>query len=217
MAALACVLALASCGPPTFVTAPRDREVLEAPPSAVSGQTGNSGRYVSRRHQVSISLPDGRTWTIDDHRSPRLVATQASTDSRLEIETTQEDTLMNRERCESRARARGFIGAEPLSTVHDETFVGPADFDSRLWVAVGGPTREGRLEGHVFLIGAHIKQCLVAHYRTSVRAPDEERLLAERLALAEARIVRSMMPATARTADEAVISRDRPGAPRPAR
>ncbi len=124
---------------------------------------------------------------------------------------------MNRDRCEARARARGFLTTEPLSTVHDETFVGPADFDSRLWVALGGPTKEGRLEGHVFLVGAHIKQCLVAHYRTSVRAPDEERLLAERLAVAETRIVRSILPATARTADDSLIPRYRPSTTSPHR
>ncbi len=183
---------------------------MAASPDAAASALARVGRYVSKRHQLSVSLPDGRAWTIDDHSAEALVASHAPSAARLEVQTTREDILVNRQRCEEKARARGFIPNTPLALVHDETMVGPGDFDSRLWVAIGSSNREPGLEGHVFLVGAHIKRCLWVHYRSSVASPDDERLLAERLALAETRIVRTVLPDAARTADDGAPRRERP-------
>jgi hypothetical protein len=68
-------------------------------------------RVHSRRFRISFSLPDRAAWSIDDQSGPSWVATHASTESRLRVELVRGTDLVNRARCEDRARELGWLDA----------------------------------------------------------------------------------------------------------
>lgn len=164
---------------------------------------------------MTIPLPDGHAWKIDDHHGAELVAVHPPTDSRLVLVATQEEELMNRHRCSERARARGWFDERALATVEDRVQVGPDAYDSRVWVAVDATPRKS-LVGHVFLFGAFLRQCLLVHLTTTVPTREDESVLATRLAVGSARIAGGITVDPLRTTDNAVVPRDKParsGAP----
>jgi hypothetical protein len=168
------------------------------------------GKFHSKRFQVTIPLPEGRAWKIDDHRAPELVAKHPPTSSSLSLRSTQEEELMNRQRCEVRARALGWVPEDPLTTVEDQVQTGPDAYDSRVWVAIQVARSGGALEGHVFLFGAFLRRCLLVHFATQVPSAQDEEVLASRLALASARILKSLSLDPLRTTDDAALPRDKP-------
>lgn len=214
-ALLAAFHVLAGCGDPPMTKAPLGGDGPDASPSAAARPPEDAteprawGKFHSKRLQLTIPLPDGRAWKIDDHRAPELVAVHAATSSRLVILATREEELMNRQRCEERARARGWVTNFSLTTVEDEIHIGPDAYDSRVWVAIDTP-KDGGLEGHVFLFGAFLRRCLLVHLSTSVPSGKDEDVLASRLAVGSARIVKAISIAPPRTTDDAVVPRDRP-------
>ncbi|MBX3262481.1 MAG: hypothetical protein KF782_22565 [Labilithrix sp.] len=214
-AVLATAALAAGCGGPPAATAPAhaaaapdDAAATRAPEYA--REDAAWGKFHSKRFQATIPLPDGRAWKIDDHRGPELVAVHAPTDSRLTLVATQEDELMNRQRCEERARARGWVTKPTLSTVEDQVTVGPDAYDSRVWVAVDAAGEGGALEGHVFLFGAFLRRCLLVHLSTRVPSTKDDEVLASRLAVASARIVKAIAIDPLRTTDDASVPRDKP-------
>jgi hypothetical protein len=224
-AALVAATFLAACGDSSATQPPpRTGGAEPAPGAPASGRppeyTSDEaawGKFHSKRFQVTVPLPDGRAWKIDDHRTPELIATHAGTTSRLTLVATQEDQLMNRQRCEERARARGWIEKSTLTTVDDQVVVGPDAYDSRVWVAldaVKAPSastgQSGGIEGHVFLFGAFLRRCLLVHLSTSVPSAKDEEVLASRLAVGSARIVKAITVDPPRTTDDAVVPRDKP-------
>lgn len=167
------------------------------------------GRYHSKRFNLSFPLPDGKGWKIDDHSRPWLFALHEPTTSKLWVLATQEDDLVNRQRCEERARNLGWVASKTLTTVEDEVTVGPEAYDSRVWVALDAAKPGGKLEGHLYLFGAFIRRCLLVHVSTTVDTAKEEDVLSERLALARARIVRGLQLDLPRTTDDAAVPRDK--------
>ena len=206
------VLALAACGDPA--PAPPPKTVAPAPvaPSALRYPTDDAswGRYHSKRFQLSFPLPDGKAWRIDDHSRPSLYALHEPTSSRVSVITTQEDELVNRQKCEERARALGWLDSRTLTTVEDQTTIGPEAYDSRIWVALDAAKPGGELEGHVFLFGAFVRRCLLVHVSTRVASAKDEDVLSERLALARARIVRGLTIDPPRVSEDATVPRDKP-------
>jgi len=168
------------------------------------------GRYHSKRFGLSFPLPDGKAWRIDDHSRPSLFALHEATSSEVWVLTTQEDDLVNRQKCEARAQALGWVTSKTLTTVDDEVTVGPEAYDSRIWVAVDAAKPAGALEGHVYVFGAFIRRCLLVHVSTVVASAKDESVLSERLALARARIVRGLTIDPPRISDEATVPRDKP-------
>lgn len=168
------------------------------------------GRYHSKRFQLSFPLPDGKNWRIDDHSRPSLFAIHEATSSRIHVIATQEDELVNRQKCEARARALGWVASETLTTVDDQTTIGPEAYDSRVWVALDAAKPGGELEGHVYLFGAFIRRCLLVHVSTKVASARDEEVLSERLALARARVIRGLTLDPPRVTDDATVPRDRP-------
>jgi hypothetical protein len=215
--ALVVSVVLAACGDPPVTKAPT-RAAGTDPPSSAAGRPpayatddGSWGKFHSKRFQLTVPLPDGRAWKIDDHRSPELVAVHPPTSSRLTILATQEEELMNRQRCEERAKARSWMPkAATLTTVEDQVHVGPDAYDSRVWVAVDAVKEGGGVEGHVYLFGAFLRRCLLVHLSTSVPSARDEEVLASRLVIGSARIVKAITLDPPRTTDDAVIPRDKP-------
>ncbi len=147
-------------------------------------------RFRSLRFHLSIPLPDGRSWRIDDHSRPELVATHAATHSTLVVTLFTREELMNRQRCEARAREMGLAPPGELRTVEDAVTVGPAAFDTRVWAALAPGKGPGDpLVGHVLAFGAYIHKCLVFHYASEVGSDTDEPVLAGRMAVARTRIL----------------------------
>jgi hypothetical protein len=204
-------VAIAACGDPAPVPPPLTAS--GAPVSAAPRYPTDDaswGRYHSKRLQLSFPLPDGKAWRIDDHSRPSLFALHEPTGSRVSIITTQEDDLVNRQKCEERARALGWVTSTTLTTVDDETTIGPEAYDSRIWVALDAAKQGGALEGHVYLFGAFIRRCLLIHVSTRVPSAKDEDVLSERLALARTRIVRGLTIDPPRVQDDATVPRDKP-------
>lgn len=170
------------------------------------------GKFHSKRFQVTVPLPDGKAWKIDDHKGATMTAVHAPTSSTIALIATQEENLMNRQRCEERARAIGMVPAnsERLTTLEDQVHVGPEAYDSRIWVALDPGKPDGGVEGHVFLFGAFLRRCLLVHLSTTVPNARDEEVLASRLAIANARILKAITIDPPRTTDDAVVPRDKP-------
>jgi hypothetical protein len=168
------------------------------------------GRYHSTRLQLSLPLPDGKGWRIDDHSQPSLIASHDATQSRVTVLTTQEDELVNRQKCEARARELGWVASTTLTTVDAQVTVGPEAYDSRVWVALDAARPGGALVGHVYLFGAFLRRCLLVHVATTVASAKDEEVLSERLALVRARVVQGLTLDPARVTDDAAVPRDRP-------
>ena len=203
--------ALLACGDPPAAVTPQSPDAAAAS-AAPRYPTEDAawGRYHSKRFQLSFPLPDGKNWRIDDHSRPSLFALHEATQSRVSVMTTQEDELMNRQKCEARARDLGWVTSTTLTTVDDQTTIGPEAYDSRVWVALDAAKPGGALEGHVYLFGAFIRRCLLVHVSTKVASAKDEEVLSERLALARARIVRGLTIDPPRVTDDATVPRDRP-------
>jgi hypothetical protein len=205
------LVASAGCGEPPVVTPPHapDHAAAASPPRYPS-EDAAWGRYHSKRFQLSFPLPDGKAWRIDDHSRPSLFAMHEPTSSRVSVLATQEDDLVNRQKCEARARDLGWVASTTLTTVDDQTTIGPEAYDSRIWVALDAAKPGGALEGHVYLFGAFIRRCLLVHVSTKVASAKDEDVLSDRLALARARIVRGLTIDPPRVTDDAIVPRDKP-------
>jgi hypothetical protein len=212
--AAAAVFALAgpACGAPAPVEAPATAEDAGAGAKAADYPTDAAswGKFHSKRFLLTVSLPDGKGWKIDDHSRPNLFARHDATSSKLSLELTREDQLVNRQKCEARARALGWVPERPLTTIADDVVVGPGAYDSRVWVALDAGAPGGAVEGHVFLFGGFLRQCLLVHLSTKVPSARDEAVLSSRLAQADARVVRAIALDPPRTSDDATVPKDRP-------
>jgi len=162
-----CVVVLAgpivgACGAAEpSVQAPTAGPVAPSTGPVVFADDGALKRFRSNRFRVSIPLPDGRTWKIDDHTRPELVARHAPTSSSLTL----------------------------YSSVEDQATVGPDAYDTRIWVALSAGRAAGApLVGHVFAFGAYIHKCLFFHFASEVASDRFEDALSSRLATARLRI-----------------------------
>jgi len=203
---------LVGCADPVTAPPPKPPESARLVSVAPRFPTDDAswGRYHSKRFLLSFPLPDGKAWRIDDHSRPSLFAVHEATSSRVSVLATQEDDLVNRQRCEARARNLGWVTSKTLTTVEDQTTIGPEAYDSRIWVALDAAKPGGALEGHVYLFGAFIRRCLLIHVSTTVPSAKDEDVLSERLALARARIIHGLTIDPPRTTDDATVPRDKP-------
>jgi hypothetical protein len=195
-------LGAGGCGDPPPVNAPVH---TEAPPKAdASPEFAEStwGKFHSERFQLTLPLPDGKKWKIDDHTQPALVARHVGTSSVVTVYTSVEHELVNHQGCEDRARAMGLVPKEALRTVESTITVGPDAYDSRIWIAIDGrpdadarhdgkheEAKDGHLTGHVFLFGAYIRKCLFLHLSTTVPSLQDEPRLSARLASARVSMI----------------------------
>ena len=207
------VIALLACGessaPPTTPTSALPPRAA-ARPAAFANDDGAWGRYHSKRFQVSISLPDGKSWRIDDHSQPMMRAIHEGTSSKVSIQIEQQDELMNRHKCEERARTVGWVASKTMTTLDQEVIVGPEAYDSKIWVALDAAKPGGAVDGHVYLFGAFLRRCLFVHLETRVPGATDEDILSDRLAVARARMFRGLAIDPLRTTDDAVVPRDKP-------
>lgn len=179
-------------------------------PPQFSTDDAGVGRFHSKRFQLSFPLPDGKTWKIDDHSKPELHATHAPTSSSVMVVTTNEEELMNRARCETRARELGHVPKGDLTTVENEVVTHPDAYDSRIWVALDAARPGGAVDGHVFLFGSFLRRCLIVRVTTTVPSAKDLDVLSSRLAIVRGQVIRGLRLDPMRTTDDATVPRDRP-------
>jgi hypothetical protein len=186
-------LSLTACAPPggaPVATTPA------APPTpsaaAFSDDARPLPRYRSRRLALSLPLPDGAAWRIDDHSRPELVATHAATHSRIVVAVFVANELVGRTQCEELARARKLVPGDDPSTLHtvaDEVTMTQGMFDTRVEVALmPGSGPDGAVAGHVLAFGGFLRKCYVFVYSTEVDGAADEAVLSARLAFVRARV-----------------------------
>jgi hypothetical protein len=159
---------------------------------------------------LSLPLPDGPAWRIDDHTSPALVATHARTRSRVLVAVfraeepvgrgsadngsvgrgSADNGIVGRAQCEDLARAGGLLPTGPFRTLDDEVEVTQSTFDTRVRVALrpGADPRQP-LVGEVMAVGGFLRKCYVFDFTTEVDGADDEPALSSRLAFARTRIL----------------------------
>lgn len=179
-------------------------------PPQFSTDDAGVGRFHSKRFQLSFPLPDGKTWKIDDHSKPELVAVHAPTSSRVMVVTTNEEDLMNRARCETRARELGHVPTRDLTTVENEVMTHPEAYDSRVWVALDPGRPGGAVDGHVFLFGSFLRRCLIVHVTTTVPSAKDLDVLSSRLAIVRGQVIRGLKLDPLRTTDDAAVPKEKP-------
>jgi hypothetical protein len=149
--------------------------------------------YQSRRLELSLPLPDGKAWRIDDHSQPELVATHAATASKILVSVFNAGELVGRARCEELALEKHLVpdvGSKTVRVVEDEVAITQGEFDTRIEVVVradGGP--ESLLIGRLMAFGGFLRKCFVFVYSTAVDRTSEEPVLSERLAFVRARVL----------------------------
>jgi hypothetical protein len=147
-------------------------------------------RYHSKRLALSVALPDGRQWRIDDHSRAELVATHAPTRSRVTVAVFHTDEVVGRAQCEALARSHDLVPAGELLSLEDAAIVTQRAFDTRVWVAVSpGVGPGGVLAGHVMAFGGFLRKCFAFVFSTEVAGAADEAVLSSRLAFARARIL----------------------------
>jgi hypothetical protein len=151
--------------------------------------------YRSRRLALTLPLPDGKAWRIDDHSRPELSATHEPTHSRVVVAVFPAGELVGRTQCEDQAHVRGLVpepesDARPFRTVEDEVAITQGDYDTRILVQVqpgAGPDRP--LGGRVLAFGGFLRKCYVFVYTTEVERASDEAVLSSRLAFVRARVL----------------------------
>jgi hypothetical protein len=182
------LLLIAGCGAQAQAPVP-----LPAPPRpapvAFADDPRPLPRYHSGRLGVSLPLPDGHAWRIDDHSQPELVATHAPTRSRVLVAIVRADDLVGRTQCEAIARDRKLVPSQ-LHELEQEVGVTHETFDTRTVLAVDpGAAPEQPLVGHVMAFGGFLRKCFVFDFSTEVDRVQDEPVLSARLAFARARIL----------------------------
>jgi hypothetical protein len=146
--------------------------------------------FRSKRFGMTVPLPDGRGWKIDDHSRPELVATHAGTKSKLVVTLFKTDDPMNRQKCEQLARDRKLVSDAPLHAVEDAVVIGPESYDTRVLVAVTPPASPGApLVGHVLAFGGVLRSCFFFDFTSEVASVNDEDALSARLAIARTRVL----------------------------
>lgn len=165
-------------------------DARDAPAATFSGELSRLPRYRSNRLALTLALPDGARWRIDDHSSPELVATHAATRSRVLVAVFRATEPVGRAQCEALARARNLLPPEPLQTLDDEVTTTQENFDTRVRVALRpGTGPEQPIVGDVMAIGGFLRKCYVFDFSTEVAGAADEPALSSRLAFARTRIL----------------------------
>jgi hypothetical protein len=160
------------------------------PAASFPDDTNPLPRYHSKRLALSLPLPRGAHWRIDDHSRPELEADEPITHSRVLVAILHTETLVGRSQCEERAIAAKLVPDGRFQTVDDEVATTQGSFDTRIRVAVAPPDHDGApFVGHVFAFGGYLRKCYVFDFSTEVALLADEAALSSRLAFARTRIL----------------------------
>jgi hypothetical protein len=183
---------------------------------AVAGWEGGKwGTFHSQRFDFRLSLPDGKAWRIDDHKSSWLVATHGPTRSMVRARMFLTDHAQNRAKCEGKVREAepSFPAPQPEQAFDDasEKVLADSQWDTRAvsfvapavaspkprgTVEIGGPVAAPpsaeALRGTVLVFASNVRKCFGFEYTTEASGPDARAVLAARLADVRQRVVREL-------------------------
>lgn len=183
-AAIVALSLLAGCAGGGATPAASAKTTTAANAAPADFDEGRWGKFHSARFELSIGLPDGHAWRIDDHRSPWLVATHAPTDSTLRVRTWSESELASNDRC--LATARSWDASIPRLDAErpvDERQAPIRGSDMTAHVVADiRPDPTGAIGGYVVAVGASIRRCLLVVYTTRASGRDAPRVIGDRLA-----------------------------------
>jgi hypothetical protein len=209
---VACVACVA-CGEPATsspVVAPTAKSGTAPSARPPAFDEAAWGKFHSKRFQLTLPLPEGRAWRIDDHAKRELVATHPPTSSKLTVYSWYDNELMSHAKCEAKARGEGLVPKTELRTIESEVTVGPEAYDTRIWVAADARPQNGPLVGHLFMFGAFIRRCLFVHLETEVPSREDEDVLSSRLAVARVRLLGGLKLDPPRTMEDSDVPREKP-------
>jgi hypothetical protein len=177
-----------------------------APPPAASadarGEPPNGtfqgtrwGTFHSKRFEMSIGLPDGAAWKIDDHRSGWLRAEHPGTRSTFALRFWSEADNVTRKGCYARAREWDpeLPDLEAQALIDDRMRPWLGFRDAR--VAVGVAVRPGSAPatgGFVVAIVGDVRRCALAAFRTEAEGAAAQDEVADRLVVVSDRVLPSM-------------------------
>ena len=181
-AVLLAILSVACNAEPARAPTPQ----VTAPPPRAPGSdlsSGNWGEFRSRRFDLSIPLPDGKAWRIDDHSTQWLEAQHAASSSSLSIRVWREDENMNRNRCELKVRGwKKLPPRDDWEVLRQERLDIPPEFDTAVDVGLVAPRPGAQLEAFVFAFGGWAHRCFAYVYRTTASGKGAEGIIGARLA-----------------------------------
>lgn len=139
-------------------------------------------RVVSKRLRLSIPLPNRSGWKLKREKSMFVVLEHAATSSKLLVALWREDELMNRQRCEERARLLRDLPqrADVLST---RLLPVPKEFDTQVDVGFDTAGEAAPLHGYALAFGGLARECFAFVYTTMASGEGRERIVGDRLAV----------------------------------
>ncbi|MDC3952990.1 hypothetical protein KEG38_04000 [Polyangium jinanense] len=138
--------------------------------------------FTSARFDLSLPLPDGSAFRVDDRTERWLVARHEATSSVLLVRTWREDEVGSRARCEARARTwRDLPSRDGRRLVSASHIAVPPDHDTLVEVLLGPHSTNGEpTDGFVLAFGGWAKKCFAYVFATR---DANERVVMERLAV----------------------------------
>jgi hypothetical protein len=180
--ALALAPLVAGC-PPAAPPLPPPPPVAAAPAEPPSFASGTWGVFRSARFELSVPLPEGKAWRIDDHAGPWLSAVHAASSSTLVVRSWTEDGRVTRRRCEERARLwRDLPDPARAEAVQERSLDAPAGFDTFVSVGVLAGKPDTPLAGFALAFGGRAHRCFAWAYTTTASGPAAAGVVGERLA-----------------------------------
>lgn len=175
---------LLGCG-----AAPVTSEVAAPAPSASADATraegfsaGAWGEFDSRRQGLIVPLPDGRNWRIDDHSSRWLEATHQPTGSTLLVRTWDEIGLIDRHKCEARARQWRALPPGGGAAMEERAIPTLPDYDTHVEVHIDASRPGEPIAAYALAFGGWARGCFAWIYTTTARGGAAEAALGDRLA-----------------------------------
>jgi hypothetical protein len=184
---------IAACGGAQEHVAEAPPAASAAVPLAKSFDGAGWAPFHSKRFELSLRLPDGPAWKIDDHRSPWLRATHDGTRSKIVLRAWREEENVTRARCYAKARGwdANLPDLERARLVEDGTreVVGQ---NARVVVGLDGPSEGAPIGGFVLAILGDVRRCFLVAYQTEATGPTAEGDVADRLAIVADRLLASI-------------------------
>ena len=137
-------------------------------------------RFHSKRFLITIALPDGRGWQIDDHTKSRLVALHPRTETRLEVEAFDLGELASRQKCRDAGFSRLKIDLHAHSIIEQTNAIGPEAYDTELQTTLEADPRKQQVRAHFFAFAGFLRRCIVMHIVT-LGKPETLETLSDRL------------------------------------
>ena len=187
---------VAGCGASAPLASSPSRPTPAASAEAPASFEGTRwGTFHSKRFELSLGLPDGSSWKIDDHKSPWMRAGHEATHSTILLRSWSEGENVTRKACYARAREwePGLPDLETLPLIDDGMRKLVGDKDARVAVGVAPPAAPGASTGgFVVAVVGSVRRCIVVAFQTQTGGPTAGDEVAGRLALIADRLLPSL-------------------------